>query len=53
MKINYRNHQINWDTDTNKIISSKNKVTIDTNLLTSGGKKDPKYLYHKIKLLYI
>ena len=38
-------------TDTNKIISSKNKVTIDTNLLTSGGKKDPKYLYHKIKLL--
>ena len=35
----------------NRIVSCKNKVTIDTNLLTSGGTNDPKYIYHKIKLL--
>ena len=34
-----------------KIISCKNKVTIDTNLLTSGGTNNPFYDYHKIKLL--
>ena len=35
----------------NRIVSCKTKVTIDTNLLTSGGTNDPKYIYHKIKLL--
>ena len=35
----------------NNIVSGKNKVTIDTNLITSGGTSDPKYDYHKIKLL--
>ena len=34
-----------------KIISCKNKVTIDTNLLTSGGTNNTFYDYHKIKLL--
>ena len=34
-----------------KIISCKNKVTIDTNLLTSGGTNNHFYDYHKIKLL--
>ena len=34
-----------------KIISCKNKVTIDTNLLTSGGTNNSFYDYHKIKLL--
>ena len=34
-----------------KIISCKNKVTIDTNLLTSGGTNNDFYDYHKIKLL--
>ena len=37
--------------ESKKIVSCNTKVTIDTNLLTSGGVNDPKYYYHKIKLL--
>ena len=37
--------------DLKNIVSYKNKVTIDTNLLTSGGTNNPNYDYHKIKLL--
>ena len=37
--------------ESKKIVSYNNKVTIDTNLLTSGGTNDPKYIYNKIKLL--
>ena len=34
-----------------RIVSCKNKVTIDTNLLTSGSTNSSLYDYHKIKLL--
>ena len=35
----------------NKVIISRSKVTIDTNLITSGGTNNPYYEYYKIKLL--
>ena len=47
--IREKNHEIK--SELKKIVSSNTKVTIDTNLLTSGGVNDPKYYYHKIKLL--
>ena len=35
----------------NNMNYNNNNVTIDTNLLTSGGTNDPKLIYHKIKIL--